>query len=760
MRYSPLHFCALCSRVLCSSVLITRARLEGGRLASGLLLGGLLLGGLVQPGLADWTDYRGPKRDGTSGQKNLPSTWSPAGTNLAWKAPIGGRSTPVVKGNRLYLLTTKGQGKTLQELLVCLNADTGQKVWEQPINIYSSDVPPHRAAWASPAIDPVSGNVFVFSVHGTLASYSPAGKLLWQHSLMEEYGLVTTHGGRTVSPTVDGDLVIISGISTGWGQFSRAGHRFMAFDKNSGELVYLSAPGGRPYDTTYSPSQIVEANGQRLLIAGGGDGNAHAIQAQTGVPVWRFEVSKRGLNTGVVVNGNMAYITHSEENLDTSEMGLFSAVALDSKGPIKKEQAKFYLPGYQFGFSSPLIDGDRFLQIDNGANLFAFDAVTGRQIWKQNLGTIQRASPVLADGKLYVGTENGKFFILKPHNDRCEKLSEVNFVKAGEQEEEQEKVLASVAVSDGRIFLTTTKNTYAIGTKRAFTESTTPPPAAAPAEAKVAYVQVVPAEVILQPGQKANFRARAFDELGRLIGERKAKWTIPGLDGTIGDSGQFVAGAPKAAQASMVEAEVGGVKGRARVRIVPPLDWSWDFESQEVGKVPPEWINCNTKFEVRQEEGNRVLAKFADNPATKRARVFFGPPNMSNYTVAGSIRATMKRRQMGDAGLVAQRYNLILFGNSEKLELQSWQPETERTVSVPYKWKPDTWYEMKLRVENLPDGRVKASGKIWPRGEAEPAAWTVERIDAAAYANREGAAGLYADAPFEVFLDNIKVTKN
>ena len=194
--------------------------------------------------------------------------------------------------------------------------------------------------------------------------------------------------------------------------------------------------------------------------------------------------------------------------------------------------------------------------------------------------------------------------------------------------------------------------------------------------------------------------------------------------------------------------------------MIPPLDWGWDFESYAPGKVPMEWVNCNTKFEVRQEEGNKVLAKFADNPATKRARVYMGPADMSNYTIQADVRASQKRRQMGDVGLVAQRFNLLLFGNAEKLELQTWQPETERTVGAKYSWKADTWYTMKLRVENLPDGRVKAQGKVWLKSDPEPAAWTVERIDAAALAERQGAAGIYADAPFEVFFDNVKVTKN
>jgi hypothetical protein len=115
---------------------------------------------------------------------------------------------------------------------------------------------------------------------------------------------------------------------------------------------------------------------------------------------------------------------------------------------------------------------------------------------------------------------------------------------------------------------------------------------------------------------------------------------------------------------------------------------------------------------------------------------------------------------MGDVGLVAQRFNMMLFGNAEKLELQTWQPETERTTGVKYTWKADSWYTLKLRVENLPDGRVKAQGKVWLKSEPEPAAWTVERIDPASHAERHGAPGIYADATYEIFFDNVKVTKN
>jgi outer membrane protein assembly factor BamB len=235
----------------------------------------------------------------------------------------------------------------------------------------------------------------------------------------------------------------------------------MAFDKKTGETVYVSAPGGRPYDTTYAPPIIANVNGTRLLIQGASDGVVHAIKPQTGEPVWKYEISKRGLNTGVVVSNNVAILTHSEENLDSSEMGMMVAVDATAKGPIKKEQVKWAVYGWQGGFSSPVLDGDRLYQIDNGANLAAFDVNTGKQLWLKNLGTIQKASPVLADGKLYVGTENGKFYILKPSATGAEILSENQLGT----EAQPEAIIGSAAVSNGRVFFASDSALYCIGKK-------------------------------------------------------------------------------------------------------------------------------------------------------------------------------------------------------------------------------------------------------------------------------------------------------
>jgi outer membrane protein assembly factor BamB len=705
----------------------------------------------------DWPEWRGPARNGVSVEKGFPTRWSPKGENLAWKAPYGGRSAPIAMGDRVFLQNAAGKGESLQERVMCFNADTGKVLWEHRFNVYLSDVPPHRVGWASPVGDPATGNIYALGVGGTLLALSNDGKPIWERSLGEEFGLWTTHGGRTVSPIIDGDLVIISGITENWGDQAERRFRFMAFDKKTGQTVWVSTPGGRPFDTTYSPPVVANINGTRLLIAGGGDCSVSAVKVQTGEPVWTYLMSKRGINTGVAVKGTTVFVSHSEENLDTNEMGLLAALDGTAKGPIGKDQIKWVVKGFQGGFSSPIIDGDRYYQIDNGANLFAFDTNTGKELWKQNLGTIQKASPVMADGKLYVGTENGKFFILKPGPDRCEILSE-NLLGP---ETTPEQIIASAAVSRGQVFLVTDANLYCIGKKSGAAAPAAREQVEAPAaNATVAYVQVVPTELTLKPGESVQLHARAFDGQGRFIREEQANWSLDGLRGEV-QGGKFTAAPDNAAQAGTVKAAVGQVAGAARVRVIPPLPWSENFDQIAPGNTaPPHWINARGtgRYEVREIEGGKILVKKSDNQTFKRIRSFFGPPNMSDYTVEADVRATEKRRQMGDAGVVAQRYTLVLFGNNQRLQLEPWQPEVTRTVAVPFAWKPDAWYHLKLQVENLPDGKVRARGKAWAVGEAEPSAWLIEKVDS--IPNRQGSPGIYADAPFEVFFDNLKVTSN
>src|SRR2546430_3003161 len=130
----------------------------------------------------------------------------------------------------------------------------------------------------------------------------------------------------------------------------------IAMDKKTGDIVWVSTPGGRPYDTSYAPMNIITVNGMRLLVTGGSDGAALAIKPQTGEPVWNLVVAKRGLNTGILVHGKYAILSHGDENLDVNEMGMIAAFDATGKGKLGKESIKWAVKGFMGGFSSATFD--------------------------------------------------------------------------------------------------------------------------------------------------------------------------------------------------------------------------------------------------------------------------------------------------------------------------------------------------------------------------------------------------------------------
>jgi hypothetical protein len=256
-----------------------------------------------------------------------------------------------------------------------------------------------------------------------------------------------------------------------------------------------------------------------------------------------------------------------------------------------------------------------------------------------------------------------------------------------------------------------------------------------------------------------NLHARLFDAKGRFLREdTSATWSLQGLRGTVAN-GTFTVANDPVEQAGTIKATVGALSGDARARVAHPLPWTETFESYADGAVPPGWINAVAgKYTVVTLDGQKVLQKAPDESIFQRGRIFFGATDWSNYTIEADVRVSTKRRQMGDIGITGQRYSLVLYGNSQQLKLEPWEPEIQRTVTVPFAWKPDAWYHLKLRVENGTNGSVRVQGKAWPTGDAEPAQWQIDKTDP--LGNRQGAPGVFAFAQFGAYLDNLKITGN
>ena len=129
----------------------------------------------------------------------------------------------------------------------------------------------------------------------------------------------------------------------------------------------------------------------------------------------------------------------------------------------------------------------------------------------------------------------------------------------------------------------------------------------------------------------------------------------------------------------------------------------------------------------------QVLVRPRDETVGRRAKVAMGPANMHGHTIEADVRGTEQRRQRGDVGVINQRYALVLFGNGQKLELHPWQAADEMTVRVPFKWEPNTWYRMKLRVDDRPDGTAQLSRQGLAHGTTRACGVDDRKIDRIAH---------------------------
>jgi outer membrane protein assembly factor BamB len=562
---------------------------------------------LADPQL-DWPHWRGPEQNGVSRETGLVDNWDPkTGKNLLWKREdLGLRSTPIVMNGKVYIITLSEFGTAREgEKVVCVDAATGKTIWEHRFNVYLSDVPAERAGWGCVTGDPETGNVYALGVCGLFMCLDGAsGKVLWQHSLHEEYGLLSTYGGRTNTPVVFEDMVIISSIVIGWAEMARPAHRFMAFNKRSGQMVWFNGTNPLPYDTNYSTPVIKVLGGQMAMVFGSGDGHVWALQPRTGRQIWKYELSSTGgVNVSPLVEGNQVFMAHSEENPGDNTMG--AVVALDgslaSRGAsapgavttLTSEKGELWRhKEIVAGKGSPIMVDGRVYFIDDRAKLWIYDAKTGKQIGDTEgrpnfgLGSNQRPSPLYADGKIYALTMDGRWWVLKPTEKGVEPIKQgrQQFLRLGVE------CFGSPVVSHGRIYIPTTECLFCIGSKdhapKATSRAKEEAEPALPGDPTLAHVQVIPCEVVMQPGKTQEFKARFFSDRGQLMGEQPVEFTVAS-GGKITTDGKFTADVANKHQAAFIVAKSGKISGQARVRIIPPLPWKFEFSE---GVVPVTWI--------------------------------------------------------------------------------------------------------------------------------------------------------------------------
>ena len=722
---------------------------------------------------SNWANWRGPAQNGISQETNLVDTWSfEPRKNVDWVADTGGRCTPIVLNGRIYLnCRTKDDFNDpkekvhSREQVVCWDED-GTELWRDKFNVFKTDIPSPRVGWAAMCGDEETGYVYSHSVCGMLKCYDADGKIVWEKSLFEEYGKISGYGGRTQTPIIDEDRLIVSFLTTNWGDMKGPApkHYYYAFDKKTGSLQWISAPGGAPKDTNYSAPVVAVVKGQRMLIGGNADGGVYAMNARTGKPIWGFQMSRRGLNTTPVVVGDKVFISHGEDNIDNTEFGRVQCIDATGTGDVTATHGVWREDGVKAGYTALLSrDGMLFVVADIG-NMICYDCETGKRLWEHDLGTVGKGSPVWADGKIYATEVNGHMHILKPTREGCESLSKVKLKSANEGVGDDE-IYSSPAIANGRVYLVTRDRTICIHDKEkqvAFGKPTELPAETA-VGTEIDMIQLRPHEIILEGGKTQDFEVFAFDANGRLIkkmpaAELKIGETLKGL--TASGASLSCPADLSTDVAGLITTEVGGKTATARVRVFNPAKvWKWDFEGYKGVKVPPTWCRAHIKIKPVEMDGNTVMKVTGGSKIKGRPshHISIGPPTMKDYTIQADVQMTEQRRQLASVGLSANRYDVYLKGNVGKLQVRSWPPHLRMAKTIKFPSDPKVWYTMKMKVETT-DAEATIYGKVWKRDAEEPADWSIVAKDP--HPNLNGSPGLIFYAQADCFFDNVILTKS
>jgi outer membrane protein assembly factor BamB len=407
----------------------------------------LLLLILAAPATADdWPSWRGPKRDGVSAERDLPSTWGPE-ANILWKTPLPGAagSTPVIAKDRIFL--TSPSADAAQLLLLCLGTD-GKPRWERSLAKGLRD--PRNLASASPSTDGV--HVWAYAGTGDLACFTMDGDEVWRAQIQERYGRFKLGFGMTTTPLLHEGVLYLQLIHSG-------GAWVLALEAASGKELWKTerkSDGVDECEHSYASIQFWPGG---VLIS---HGNDYTIghDPKTGAELWRLG----DLNPKEKYNRTLRFVSSPLVTPDlivvpTAKGGAVVALDPRAKGRIDRENVahqKWRVNSGTPDVASPLVyDGIVYLS-DNSGALTALDAATGAQLYKQRPDKDNHfASPAAGDGKIYLAGRSGAVSAVAAGREF--KVLSVNKLP--------DAFDASPAISGGRIYLRGAAQLWAIGSK-------------------------------------------------------------------------------------------------------------------------------------------------------------------------------------------------------------------------------------------------------------------------------------------------------
>jgi len=401
----------------------------------------------------NWPQWRGPAMNGISTEKGLPLKWS-AEENIAWKVPMPGRSgsTPIIWNETIFLNIGTADGSGDLELWA-LNRNDGKIMWKGPIAGGNHIERKQNMSSPSPVTD--GRTVWVMTGVGVLKAFDFKGKELWTRDIQKDYGRFGLNWGYASSPLLEeGDLFVqvLHGMKTDDPSY------ILRIDGETGKTLWrvdrpTNAIRESP-DSYTTPALLRYGTTKEIVISGGDVVTGH--DASTGKEAWRVD----GLNptnnpnfriiASPLVAGDMVIAPTRERPM--------LAIKAGGRGDVTRTH-KIWTFDNGPDVPTPVSDGKLVYTVNDRGIAFALDLQTGKVVYgpERLKNDSYSASPVLAEGRIYVTSENEGVTSVYKAGPAFELLAQNSL---------NDYCLSSPAMSDGQIFIRTTGHLWAIGQRR------------------------------------------------------------------------------------------------------------------------------------------------------------------------------------------------------------------------------------------------------------------------------------------------------